>query len=177
MTRSGPSTGRGHGNPLNLVDRSQFHLMLAVETLKATRLQYCLSLLCLTPDVSHADARLMRWFARTACGAVRGFDVGTQLVPTCFSLLLIDAEPGDMRGIVDRLVDAIDTCPRSISNPVSPFTLSVGASSYPKTVGNDADLLAQALGLMRKAWQDGGNRLYLPNGSSRSAKGQTPPSA
>lgn len=160
---------RGNGFSLdaqNLVDQKVFTLLLNHEIHKATRLQYCFSILCLTPDLPprHADLTFANHLARVAIGHLRTTDLASTLPPVCVALLLIDAEARNLPGILQRLKEALEPLSLSVKGREGGFTLSAGGGSYPQTATSGSELLRQAIDLMTQAKAEGGNRFYLPRG-------------
>ena len=149
-------------DPQNFVDERLFSFLLHHEVHKATRLQYPLSLLCLSPDLGSSEAppALTNRLARAASRHVRTTDVGSLLPPSSIALLLIDAEARHLRGILQRLRDAL---PLSLAETGRErhFTLSAGGGCYPQTAPTANALLQQVVDLMTRAQAEGGNRLHL----------------
>ena len=142
-------------DPQNFVEERLFAFLLHHEVHKATRLQYPLSILCLSPDLHPGEAppALTTELAREAIRQIRTTDVGSILRPSSVALLFVDAEARDLRAILQRLREAL---------PRRRLTLSWGGGCYPQTASGGRDLLQQAVDLMTKAKKDGGDRLYLP---------------
>jgi len=160
---------RGNGSSLhaqNLVDQRVFTLLLNHEIHKATRLQYCFSILCLTPDLppEHADPTLTTQMATVAISHLRATDLASTLPPSCVTLLLIDAEARNLPGILQRLKGALEPLPLILRGRDGRFTMSAGGGSYPQTATSGSELLRQAIDLMTQAKAGGGNQLYLPPG-------------
>ena len=151
-------------DPQNFVEERLFAFLLHHEVQKATRLQYPLSILCLSPDLhpSEATLALTTQLAREATRYIRTTDAGSVLPPSCLALLLIDAEARNLRGILQRLREVL---PLSLAatGRERRFTLSGGGGCYPQTATNANALLQQAVGLMTRAKAEGGNQLYLPS--------------
>lgn len=142
--------------PQNLVDDSLFTFLLNREIHKATRLQYCLSVLCMTPDVSlrRADRAFLSRLAKLGVMHLRATDVAARLNPSCVGILLVDAETHNLPTIFHRLQEGVE--------PLSRLTLSAGGGCYPQTAASGSDLVRQAVDLMVRAKSEGGNRLNLP---------------
>src|SRR5262245_1161307 len=85
-----------------------FRYLLDLEIEKANRLRYCVSLICLTPDVlvPQADADLAKAIARIALRHLRRTDLAAMFSPDIVALLLIDTEPGVLGRILDRAANA-----------------------------------------------------------------------
>jgi hypothetical protein len=140
-----------------------FRYLLDLEVEKALRLRYCVSLVCLAPDVERpADGRLARHIARAAGWPLRRTDVTTTLSPVAVGLLLVGAEPCTLSTILDRAGGAERpgrprfACGRRL------VSVSAGGSCYPVTAPTAAELLRQARDLMRRARSEGGDRLVVP---------------
>ena len=151
-------------NPQNFVGAEVFSFSLSHEVQMATRLQYCLSILCLTPDLGPSEATppLTEQMAKVAISCLRATDLASTLPPASTMLLLIDADLPALPGIFQRLKDAL----QPLLVPARPkehrLTLSGGGGCYPPTATSASGLLQQALELMSRARADGGDRLYLP---------------
>ena len=140
--------------PHNLVDQRVFQFILHREIHTATRLQYCLSLLCLTPDRPRraaAPASLSR-LAALLVSQLRATDLAARLDSSGVALLLVDAETRTLPKILERLKGGLEGI----------VTLSGGGGCYPQTATTGPELLQQALALMTRAHAEGGNRLHLP---------------
>ena len=151
-------------DPQNFVDERIFAFLLHHEVQKATRLQYPLSILCLTPDLPPGEttSALTNQLARGAARHVRASDVASILPPGSIALLLADAEARNLTGILPRLQEALDLVSLAERGTERRFTLSAGGGCYPQTATNANELLRQAVELMARAKAEGGNRLYLP---------------
>jgi len=158
-----PSVNVPSLDPQNFVDERLFAFLLHHEIHKATRLRYCLSILCLTPDLPPGEATLSltNQLAKAAIGHVRATDVVSILPPSCITLLLIDAETRNLREILQRLRETLEPLSLALGGNDRRFTLSVGGGCYPQTATNGNELLLQGLELMSRAKAEGGNRLYL----------------
>lgn len=141
----------------NLVGRKLFTFILNQEIHKATRLQYPVSILCLTPDRGPpaAPSSFPGRLARRVVQHVRATDLVTDLDVHQIALLLVDAETRNLSGIVERLKEGLGFR--------TPLTVSGGGSCYPQTASDGRELLQQAVDLMRQAKREGGGRLYLPS--------------
>ena len=146
------------------MDERLFSFLLHHEVRTATRLQYPLSILCLSPDLGSTETppALTNRLARAAIRHVRATDVASILPPTSIALLLIDAEATNLRGILQRLRHAMPLALAEIGRQRH-FTLSAGGGCYPQTATTAKELLQQAVDLMTRAKGDGGDRLYLPS--------------
>lgn len=154
-TLLGPSVNAPSLNPKNFVDEGLFTFLLNHEVHKATRLRYPISILCLHPDLPPGEPTpaFTNELARAAVRHIRLTDVVSILPPSYVALLLIDAEAGNLKGILERLRETLG--PRGL-------TFSAGGGCYPQTATNAKELLQQAVERMKRAKAEGGNRLYLP---------------
>lgn len=140
--------------PHNLVDQGLFQFILNREIHTATRLQYPLSLLCLTPDRPRgaaSPASLTR-LAALLVSQLRATDLAARLDSSGVALLLVDAETRTLPTILERLKGGLEGL----------VTVSGGGGCYPQTASTGRELLQQAVELMTRAHAEGGNRLYLP---------------
>lgn len=160
--RSGVSGASGAPrSPENFAVLPLFRFVLGLETRKAARLGYALSLLCVSPDLPLREVRptVVKWLAGAALGALRATDLGTAVAPFGCALLLVDAHVGDLPAILRRIATALEGLPWP--RPGRATTLSAGASGYPQTATTTTELLQQAFDSMMRARKDGGDRLYL----------------
>ena len=155
--------GAAAGELRNLVHERLFRYLLDLEVQKALRLQYCLSLICLTPDrlPGETEVSLTRRIAKMVVGRLRRTDIGATLSPGAVALMLIDAEPRYLAAIFSRTANSVDDG-RWFVYGDQRVSVSAGASSYPQTARTGNDLLRQARTLMSRARREGGNRLYVP---------------
>lgn len=149
----------------NYVEDNVFRFLVNLEVQKAIRLQYCISIVCLAPDLTAGttDPSQLRHIAQAALRSLRATDVATTVSvdsTRCVALLLIDAEPRSLRPIVNRVTAVRAPVERAEEERLS---WSAGGGSYPQTVTGGEELLRQALDLMTRANADGGNRFYLPS--------------
>ena len=173
--QAGDERNRMNGQYSNLVAEDLFKLLLHLEIQKAVRLQYCVSVICLTPDLPDLpnqtiDPGLPRQIAESAVRQLRGTDVATIFSSGgSVGLMLIDADTRTLGQILDRATDAARvTMGQAVARQDQPrqdqpISLSAGASCYPETATSGRDLLRQATELMGRARAEGGNRLYLPS--------------
>jgi GGDEF domain-containing protein len=154
-----------NGDYSHLVAEDLFRLLLHLEIQKAVRLQYCVSVICLTPDVpAGISPNLQQQIAESTVRQLRGTDVATIFGSGgSVGLMLIDADTRTLRQILDRATDAARVAvAQAVAGQEQPVSLSAGASCYPETASSGRDLLRQARDLMTQARAEGGNRLYLP---------------
>lgn len=141
-----------------------FRYLLDLEIEKANRLRYCVSLVCLTPDVEapQADPDLTRAIARIALRQLRRTDLAATLSPDVVGLLLVDTEPGVLARILDRAANARLPEGRRFVRGRQIVSVSGGASCYPITAPDRRALYREASELMHRAKREGGDRLILP---------------
>ena len=141
----------------NLVGWRLFTFILNQEIQKATRFQYCVSVLCLTLDLPRRESTFAftRRLAKLSAALVRTTDLAARLDPSSVALLLIDAETRHLPGILQRLKESLDVIPG--------LTLDGGGGCYPQTATSGSDLLQQAVTLMGRAKAEGGGQCYLPS--------------
>ena len=141
-----------------------FRYLLDLEIEKANRLRYCVSLVCLTPDLdaAEADPDLTRAIARIALRQLRRTDLVTTLSHEVVGLLLVDTEPGVLAGILDRAANARLPEGRRFVRGRQIVSVSGGASCYPITAPDGTALYREASQLMHRARREGGDRLILP---------------
>lgn len=159
------AVGNGENGYSNLVAEDLFRLLLHLEVQKAVRLQYCFSVVCLAPDLPEGapPPSLAGRIAEVTLRQLRGTDVATTFSDgRVVGLLLIDADAGSLRRILDRATEAARLA-AAPSPGAAPLSLSAGASSYPETATSSRELLRQAIELLTRAQAEGGNRFYLPS--------------
>lgn len=147
-----------------LVPPSLFRYLLDLEIQKANRLRYCVSLVCLRPDVRapEADPELARAIAQMALRQLRSTDLATTLHRDVVALLLIDTDPRVLERVLDRAANARVLEGRRFVRGRQIVSVSGGASCYPLTAPDRTALLHEASQLMHRARRDGGDRLVLP---------------
>jgi hypothetical protein len=147
------------------VPEQLFRYLLDLEIEKANRLRYCVSLVCLTPDVRapQPDPELTRTIARTVLRQVRRTDLASMLSPDVVGLLLVDTEPGVLGRILDRVANAHLPEGRRFVRGRQVVSVSGGASCYPITAPDRTALFREASHLMHRARREGGDRLILPS--------------
>ena len=135
-----------------VVDDLLFRFLLDLEVQKAQRLRYCGSLVCLAAEVAPAETRepSVPPLAKIVTRYIRGTDAVSPLAPASLALLLIDAETTHLPSILQRLTARLET-----------IAWSAGGSCYPRTATHGDDMLRQAVDLMARAKEEGGNRLYV----------------
>jgi len=167
MSTQALNNRNGNRQDSNLIAEDLFKLLLHLEIQKAVRLQYCVSVVCLTPDLPSQtmDPALPRQIAESTVRQLRRTDVATVFSSgESIGLMLIDADTRTLSQILDRATDAARVAAaQAVAQPDQPVSLSAGASCYPETASSGRDLLRQATDLMARARAEGGNRLYLPS--------------
>ena len=137
-----------------LVDEVLFQLLIDFEIQKAQRLRYSVSLVCFALEASlqrnGQTNSLAEKLAENVTRHLRGTDAVASWSQGWLSLLLIDAETTHLPVILDRLTNRLDTA-----------GWSAGGTSFPRTATRSEDMLRQAVDLMTKAREEGGNRLYV----------------
>lgn len=143
-----PSVGGGGGW---LVNESLFRVLVDFEIQKAQRLRYSVSLVCFAAELPLSGNGEMRAsLTADVTRSLRGTDAVASWAEGWLSLLLIDAEGTHLPAILDRLTARIRTT-----------DWSAGGSCYPRTAMRAEDMLRQAVDLMDRAKEEGGNRLYV----------------
>lgn len=92
---------------------------------------------------------------------IRATDVITTLSESSIGLLLIDAETWALPRIHQRLKEDLEAHRLAVRGRESRLTWSAGGACYPQTASSGEDLLRQAVDLMSRAKDEGGDRLYL----------------
>lgn len=135
-----------------VVDGQLFRFLVDLEIQKAQRLRYCVSLMCLAGEVVSADEPKpsLPSLAEIVTRCIRGTDVVAPWAQASLALLLVDAETTHLPSILRRLTTRLET-----------IAWSAGGSCYPKTATQPDDMLRQAVDLMARAKEEGGNRLYV----------------
>jgi GGDEF domain-containing protein len=135
-----------------LVDEVLFQLLIDFEIQKAQRLRYSISLVCFALQASRQGTgqTSAKSLAENVTRHLRSTDAVASWSQGWLSLLLIDAETTHLPAILERLTNRLDTA-----------DWSAGGTSYPRTATRSEDMLRQAVDLMTKAREEGGNRLYV----------------
>lgn len=143
----GPLSGGGW-----LVDESLFRFLIDFEIQKAQRLRYSVSIVCFAsePGANGHGERLGSGLAENVTRHLRGTDAVAAWTQGWLALLLVDAETTHLPSILDRLTSRLETA-----------SWSAGGSCYPRTAARAEDMLRQAVDLMGRAQEEGGNRLYV----------------
>jgi GGDEF domain-containing protein len=135
-----------------MVDESVFRLLLDFEIQKAQRLRYSISIVCFTVERSAAGngEATAASIAEDLARRLRGTDAVAVWTEGRLFFLLIDAETTHLAAIVERLTMRLTT-----------VGWSAGGSSYPRTAARAEDMLRQAVAMLTRAKDEGGNRLYV----------------
>ena len=150
------SEWRGFG-PLSVgggwvVDELLFRLLVDFEIQKAQRLRYSVSLVCFAAEAGRTEDRepSTQSLVESVTRCIRGTDAVTSAADGWLHLLLVDAETTHLPLILHRLTARLET-----------LAWSAGGSCYPRTATRAEDMLRQAVDLMERAREEGGNRLYV----------------
>jgi len=133
-----------------LVDELLFKLLVDFEIQKAQRLRYSISVVCFAIERSAGNGEASTAIAENITRYLRGTDAVASWAQGWLSLLLIDAETAHLPLILERLTTRLET-----------VGWSAGGACYPRTATRAEDMLRQAVDLMGRAKEAGGNRLYV----------------
>jgi GGDEF domain-containing protein len=135
-----------------LVDEVSFRLLVDLEIQKAQRLRYSVAIVCFAVEpASGVNGEAARSsVAQRVTQHLRGTDAVTSWSQGWLLLLLVDAETTHLPSILHRLTTRLET-----------VGWSAGGSAYPRTATRAEDMLRQAMDLMARAKEEGGNRLYI----------------
>ena len=135
-----------------LVDEVLFRLLVDFEIQKAQRLRYSVSIVCFAVEPASAGngEATPTTVAESVTRYLRGTDAVASWSQGWLSLLLVDAETTHLPSILHRLTTRLGT-----------LGWCAGGSSYPRTATRAEDMLRQAMELMGRAKEGGGNRLYV----------------
>ncbi|MBI1893675.1 MAG: diguanylate cyclase [Candidatus Rokubacteria bacterium] len=147
-----------------VVEQDVFMLVFELETHKAARLQYCVSLLFIGLDAGPTDngGDLVKNVAELAARRLRATDVVTTFRPSSIGMLLIDAETPTLPQIFSRVTEDVRRGQLRFAGKEWRLTVSGGGACYPRTATTGRDVLRQASVLMRRAREEGGNRVLIP---------------
>jgi len=143
----GPLAGGGW-----LVDESLFRFLVDFEIQKAQRLRYSVSLVCFAverPSLENGKAAAAA-VAESITRYLRGTDAVALWTEGWLGLLLVDAEIPHLPLILSRITTRLEL-----------MGWSAGGACYPRTAARAEDMLRQAIGLLARAKEEGGNRLYV----------------
>ena len=143
----GPLSGGGW-----LVDESLFRFLMDFEIQKVQRLRYSVAIVCFAfePAAAGNDEAFASTLAESVTRHLRGTDAVAPWTQGWLALLLVDAETTHLPLILDRLTARLETA-----------AWSAGGSCYPRTAARAEDMFRQAVDLMGRAQEEGGNRLYV----------------
>jgi hypothetical protein len=143
----GPLAGGGW-----LVDESVFRFLVDLEVQKAQRLRYSISVICLALEASAAGngEASAASVAESLVRYLRSTDAVALWTQGGLAMLLVDAEAIHLPSILDRLTRRLQAA-----------GWSAGGACYPRTATRAEDLLRQAVALLTRARDEGGNRLYV----------------
>jgi GGDEF domain-containing protein len=130
-----------------IVDPSIFRVLVEMETRKAQRMRYVVSLVCV--GIEHAESAGQALAQRVAPG-IRATDAVATQGDDSVTMLLVDAEDSNLPTIMERLRPGLDD-----------VSWSAGGASYPKTAATADALIRQAETMMQRSKQLGGRRLSL----------------
>lgn len=147
-----------------LVDEQLFRFLVYLETRKASRLRYCISVLYISVDGGPDDDGHLftTHVAELAARHLRATDVVAALAPRSIGVLLVDAETPTLREIFSRATEPVRAAPVTFGGLEWQLTLSAGGACYPQSATTEQELLRQAANLMTRARAEGGGRLHLP---------------
>ena len=134
------------------VDEPLFRFLVGLEVVKAQRLRYCVSVVCLAIDSLPDDFSFIKRMAERFIQQLRSTDVIVPYPASSLTLLLVGTEAPALSPIVHRITEHLGS-----------ILWSAGGASYPRTASGAQDLLGRAFDLAARAKKDGGNRLYLPS--------------
>ncbi len=140
-----------------IVEEPLFDFLLAHEVVKSRRLQYSVSVVCLS---AAAEGGTLPPLAPRVLDHIRATDVVLESPPSTLTLLLVHAEIEALPAIVHRLTEHL----QGFLAPGASLRWSAGGAAYPQTAAGPREVLEQARGLMRRAQEAGGERLYLAAG-------------
>jgi hypothetical protein len=134
-----------------LVDESLFRFLVDFEIQKAQRLRYSISLVCIAAELAQTgNGQASASLAESLTRHIRGTDVVVPWTQSSLALLLVDAETTHLPLILERLTARLEA-----------VTWSAGGASYPRTAARAEEMLRQAVDLLGRAQEEGGNRLYV----------------
>jgi GGDEF domain-containing protein len=137
-----------------LVDEELFRLLVNFEIQKAQRLRYSVSLVCFAAEpaspLSGTEESSAPSLAESLTRYLRGTDAVAFWTQGWLAFLLVDAETAHLPSILRRLTTHLES-----------VVWSAGGSCYPRTATRAEDMLRQAVVLMDRAKDEGGNRLYV----------------
>ena len=132
-----------------IVDSAVFRVLVEMETRKAQRMRYVVSLVSLGVDEAGSSAAGL---AQRIAPGIRATDAVATQTGESVTMLLVDAEDTNLPTIMERLTPGLEDIP-----------WSAGGSCYPKTAATADELLNQAERMREQARRQGGRRLSLPH--------------
>lgn len=149
-----------------LVEADLLRFLIELEIQKAVRLQYSLAVIRIALGIPDGDGGcgLAKRVVDEMTRQLRATDVVTTLSNASLAILLIDADPGSVPRIVERVMAACDTTPTTSASPdARPGWLwRAGGSLYPQSAGTAEHVWQQAGGMLHRARREGANHVYLP---------------
>jgi len=131
-----------------IVDQAMFRVLVEMETRKAQRMRYVVSLVCVAVDEAGGPAGTA--LAQRVAPGIRATDAVTTRGEDSVSMLFVDAEDTNLPMIMDRLRPGLDD-----------VSWSAGGACYPKTAATAEELISQAETMMAQSRRHGGRRLEL----------------
>jgi GGDEF domain-containing protein len=131
-----------------IVDQAMFRVLVEMETRKAQRMRYVVSLVCVAVESAGGPAGTA--LAQRVAPGIRATDAVATRGEDSVTMLLVDAEDTNLPTIMDRLRPGLDD-----------VSWSAGGASYPKTAATAEELIRQAETMMAQSRREGGRRLTL----------------
>jgi len=131
-----------------IVDQAMFRVLVEMETRKAQRMRYVVSLVCVAVEAAGGPAGTA--LAQRVAPGIRATDAVATRGEDSVTMLLVDAEDTNLPTIIDRLRPGLDD-----------VSWSAGGASYPKTAATAEELIRQAETMMAQSRREGGRRLTL----------------
>jgi hypothetical protein len=135
-------------NGAQIVDPSIFRILVEMETRKAQRMRYVVSLMCVAVDKNESAGTAA--LAQRVAPGIRATDAVAMRTEDSLTMLLVDADDSNLPTIMDRLRPGLED-----------VSWSAGGASYPKTAATADALFRQAETMMERSRQLGGRRLSL----------------
>jgi GGDEF domain-containing protein len=132
-----------------IVEPAVFRVLVEMETRKAQRMRYVVSLVSLGVDEGGTSPAAL---AQRVAPAIRATDAVAMQTGDSVTMLLVDAEDTNLPTIMERLTPGLED-----------ISWSAGGACYPKTAATADELLAQAERMREQAKRQGGRRLSLPH--------------
>ena len=148
------------------VTEEAFDYLLQLETKRAVRYGYFLSLLILEVDQESNEEEVLKSIGDLIRGQVRGTDViGISKVKGKmgrFQVLLTYSEPEQTRIIGERIRSRVEIHTFQLNEQDEIRTLRGGAACFPEHSRDIDGLISTAESMLEKASERGGNRLVIP---------------